>query len=213
MTKLTLASLSILAAAALVTAGCGADTATSSKAATRTSPAVACPASWRAGWQRVADQIKAPVFCPSWMPNPLDARIHGVWNTVYSVSRDGSYLIGFAWQENGEEVHVNLRGYPGRTSIPRCRESNFAGGKVHYHVVPCFDDAAGTKRFGTLVATVFTVNQDADQWHILYAWRYRGALYTVSEHVALPFDTAAAVERNLDRMMRSLVRLEPRPQT
>src|SRR6266849_1769287 len=102
MKKLTLASLSILAAVALVTAGCGADTATNSKAAARTSPTPACPVSWRPGWQRVADRIKAPVYCPSWMPNPLDARIHGVWSSAYSVSRDGSYLIGFAWQENGE---------------------------------------------------------------------------------------------------------------
>jgi len=213
MKKVTLASLLVPAVVALVASGCGGDTAASSKAAVRTSSASACPAAWLPGWQHVANEIRTPVYCPAWMPNPLDAQIHGTWNTVDSVSKNGSYLIGFAWQENDEEVHVNFRGYPGRTTIPRCRESNFAGGKVHYYVVPCFDDPAGTKKINGIVATVFTVNQDADQWHILYAWRRQGTLYTASEHVAPPFQTATAVERNLDHVLRSLVLLQPKPQT
>ena len=32
-----------------------------------------CPAAWKPGWQRLANRIDAPVYCPSWMPSPLDA--------------------------------------------------------------------------------------------------------------------------------------------
>jgi hypothetical protein len=52
------------------------------------------------------------------------------------------------------------------------------------------------------------VNQDADQWHILYAWHYAGGLYTVSEHVAPPFGYRK-VRQNLDRMLRGMVVVRP----
>ena len=64
---------------------------------------------------------------------------------------------------------------------------------------------------GRLTATVYNVNQDADQWHILYAWRYGGSLYTVSEHVAPPFGYRK-VRQNLDRMLRNLVVIRPTQQ-
>ena len=52
------------------------------------------------------------------------------------------------------------------------------------------------------------MNQDADQWHVLYAWRHDGSLYTVSEHVILPY-TYRQVRRNLDRLLRGLVLVHP----
>jgi hypothetical protein len=76
-------------------------------------------------------------------------------------------------------------------------------------MIPCFADPRGTKRFGSIVATLYTVNQDADQWHVAYAWRYRGNLYTLSEHVAPPL-TYRHVVRYLDREMRSLQLVEPK---
>jgi len=48
------------------------------------------------------------------------------------------------------------------------------------------------------------VNQDADQWHILYAWRHAGSLYTVSEHVAPPLNYAK-VRVVLNQILRGLV--------
>lgn len=63
-------------------------------------------------------------------------------------------------------------------------------------------------RAGGLKATVFNVNQDADQWHVLYAWRYGGGLYTVSEHVAPPFGYRK-VRQNLGRMLRNLIVVRP----
>jgi hypothetical protein len=166
-----------------------------------------CPSAWTSGWQALANRIDAPVYCPRWMPNPIDARIGGQWNNINSVDRDRSYLIGFVWQETGigsGEVHVNFRGYPGRTSIPRCPVSDTGQTRL----VPCFSDPRGTRTAPGIRATMYTVNQGADQWHILYAWRRNGSLYTISEHVAPPL-TYRKVVRNLDRLLRSLVLVRP----
>jgi len=162
-----------------------------------------CPVAWRAGWQKLADRIHAPVYCPTWMPDPLDARIDGSYANGESVSRDRSYLISFIWREPGSgEVHVNLRGYPGRTRIPTC--SDLDTGKP----VPCFSDPAGSARAGGITARVYTANQGADQWHVLYAWRRGGSLYAISEHVAPPY-TYRRVVRNLNRMLTGLVLVQP----
>ena len=192
----------LLAALALVASGCGAER--TAKAA----PAKpACPKAWRAGWQALANRIHAPVYCPTWMPQPIDARIGGEWNTIRSVSRDRSYLMGFAWQELGNgsgEVHVNLRGFPGKRAIPRCPDT--VGG--HKRLAPCFSDPNGRVRANGIVATRYTVNQGADQWHVLYAWHLQRSLYTISEHVAAPL-TYRKVDANLTRMLRTLVLLRP----
>jgi hypothetical protein len=176
-----------------------------------------CPATWRGGWQKLADQIRAHVYCPSWMPSPLDGKIGGPRSNGRYVDPDRSYLVSFVWQETskdgGSEVHVNFRGYPGRTRIPLCKESEYTGGKIHRFTVPCFSDPRGRRTVAGITFTVYTVNQDADQWHVLYAWRSRGSLYTVSEHVAPPYASATRVMQNLDRIMRSLQRLEPRGTT
>ena len=58
-------------------------------------------------------------------------------------------------------------------------------------------------------ATVYRVNQDADQWHILLAWKHKGSLYTVSEHVIKPFDNSTVVLKNLRRLLRGLVLVQP----
>ena len=48
---------------------------------------------------------------------------------------------------------------------------------------------------------MYTVNQGADSWHVLFAWRRGGSLYTLSEHVAPPL-TFSKVVANLERMLR-----------
>jgi hypothetical protein len=158
-----------------------------------------CSPEWRPGWQRLADQIKAPVYCPSWMPDPLTGEIGGPWEAMHSVLKDRSYLIGFLWYEaNAAEVHVNFRGYAGSTSIPTCNGR------------PCFNDPGEKKEIAGLDVQVYNVNRGADTWHILYAWKADGSLYTVSQHVVpalgLPYGQVAA---NLDRLVRGLVRIEP----
>ena len=100
-------------------------------------------------------------------------------------------------------MHVNLRAYPGRTKIPICR----TGGSDSQNV-PCFADAHGTVNANGIDATMYTVNQDADQWHVLLAWRHKGSLYTVSEHLAPPL-TYARLIQYLKHELRSLVLIEP----
>ena len=176
--------------------------------------AVKCPAAWAAGWRQLARRIDAPVYCPSWLPQPLDGRIGGPYAPPPYVNSDRSYLVSFIWFEKMPtapyEVHVNLRGYPGRTAIPTCEDTLTAGGKTVRPRVPCFSDPRGRLRFGSTRVTVYTANQGADTWHVLYAWRYHGSLYTISQHVAPPF-TYAKVVRNLDRMVRGLALVEPSP--
>jgi hypothetical protein len=112
-------------------------------------------------------------------------------------------LISFVWFEPGSgEVHVNFRGYPGRTRIPTC--SDLDTNKP----VPCFSDLKGVARAGDITARVYTANQGVDQWHVLYAWRHNGSLYAISEHVAFPY-TYSDVVHNLKRMLAGLVLLEP----
>jgi hypothetical protein len=116
--------------------------------------------------------------------------------------------MSFVWQETGPgaaggELHVNLRGYPGRTTIPTCTR----GGKDKTPIA-CFSDPRGKVRANGIVATMYTVNQDADQWHVLLAWRHAGSLYTLSEHVAPPLSYRKVVSY-LKHELRSLVRIEP----
>ena len=207
-------------AAALVAAGCGGGGSGSSKS---TAPAVTpvaakpvCPAKWRPVYQRLADRINADVYCPSWMPSPLTGEIGptvsfgGAGGSSLSVDKDRSYLALFVWAETGSgEVHVNLRGYPGKTKVPTCVQVDTNGTKTTRTPVPCFADARGTVRAPGIVATVYTVNQDADLWHVLYAWRHHGGLYTVSQHVAQPL-TYKQVIASLDRILRNLVLVQPR---
>jgi uncharacterized protein YceK len=203
-----------LLAVVLLASGCGSSDATTAAAgAAKTSKAPnACPAAWRTGWQALADEIKAPVYCPSWMPDPLVGKIGGPWFNGRFVNKDRAYLVSFAWFESGaagvQEVHVNFRGYPGKSAIPVCEDTLTVNGKTVHPKLPCFSDAKGSKRVGGTKVTVYTANQGVDQWHLLYAWHHRGSLYTVSEHVVAPY-TYKQVVSNLDRVMRGLTPLSP----
>jgi hypothetical protein len=170
----------------------------------------ACPTAWKAGWQALANKIQAPVYCPSWMPNPLDAQIGGQFIDINSVHKDRSYLISFLEHGDGGsgDVHVNFRGYPGSTKIPTCTTVVLTGKKAIRGKTPCFADRSGSRTEPGISATVYRVNQDADQWHILLAWKHAGSLYTVSEHVIKPY-TYRQVVKNLDRILAGLVLLRP----
>lgn len=202
----------LVAALALVATGCGGDGSTpSAEPAAAPAPPV-CPKASLASWQTLANEIKAPVYCPSWLPQPLAGKFGGPFFNGRSVDPDRSYLVSWAWFEASggavQEVHVNFRGYPGRPRIPTCEDTLTVSGKTVHKKFPCFSDRQGRKRIGGEVVTVYTANQGADQWHVLYAWRKGGSLYTISEHVAPPY-TYEQVIGHLDRMTRTLVRLQP----
>ncbi|MBA3842079.1 MAG: hypothetical protein H0X39_05580 [Actinobacteria bacterium] len=195
-----------LCACALLATGCG----STSKAAA--SPQVAAqkakPCAHPAGWQKLAQKTGIAVYCPGRLPDPLIGQIGGRWNNINSVSKDRSYLESFVWQETGGgaaggELHVNLRGYPGRTKIPICR----TGGSDSKDV-PCFDQPGRTITAGGITARLYTVNQDADAWHALLLWRRDGVLYTLSEHVAPPL-TFNHVVRYLKQELGSLQLIRP----
>jgi hypothetical protein len=198
----------MLLVVALGASGCSGGGVSKPEAAASTGPPK-CPAAWVKGWQQLADRIHAPVYCPTWMPNPLDGKIGGVWDDGVSVDRDRSYLVSFLWHEPpSQDVHVNFRGYPGRTAIPQCEDVQVVAGRVRRRPVPCFSDARKRRQIGGQLVTVYTVNRGVDQWHVLYAWRRRGTLYAVSEHVAKPL-TYSRVVQNLDRLVAGLARIDP----
>ena len=193
----------LLGACALLMTGCG-EAKKAEAAAKPAKPTCAHPA----GWQKLANRIKAPVYCPGWLPDPLTDQITGPWNNINSVSPDRSYLESFVWQETGGgaaggELHVNLRAYPGVTKIPTCR----TGGSDSRNV-PCFAQPDGTVTANGIKTTLYTVNQDADEWHYALLWRRYGNLYTLSEHVAPPL-TGQHVRRYLKHELGSLVLIRP----
>ncbi len=170
-----------------------------------------CPHAWAQGWQQLANKVEAPVYCPTWMPNPLDAQISGQYIDIYSIGKDRSYLVSFlAHGDLGSgDVHVNFRGYPGRTAVPKCQETIPNGKKTLHEIVPCFSNPVGKLRANGIDATVYQVNQGADQWHILLAWHYHGSLYAVSEHVIPPYRFSTQVRHNLTLLLESLVLVKP----
>jgi hypothetical protein len=189
--KAPLATVALLGTLALFVSGCGSSAktaATEGKAAavSQTAPACAFPR----GWKKLANRVSADVYCPGWLPDPLTSQIGGQWNNIYSISPDHSYLVSFVWQETeagvngaGGELHVNLRGYPESGKIPTCLE-----GLRDTTPTPCFAAPHGHVNENGIKATLYTVNQDADSWHLLLAWHHKGGLYTVSEHLAPPLD-------------------------
>ena len=203
----------LAAGLALVATGCSRSETGSPAPAAAAESASGCPDAWRADWQRLANRVRAPVFCPAWLPKPLNGRFDGSPFDSRSIARDRSYLISYAWVDASSpgavnEVHVILRGYPGRPRIPNCDDTLTVAGKTVHKTVPCFADPKGRKRFGRTVVTMYTANQGADLWHVLYAWRHRGSLYSLSEHVVAPY-TYEQVVANLDRMMRRLELVQP----
>jgi hypothetical protein len=160
-----------------------------------------CPGAWKSGWQHLADRIGADVYCPSWMPNPLDGRIGSESYQFTQLDKRGGYLVSFIYYEDSYEVHVNFRRFAG-IAMPRCRdlETN--------RQIPCYSDAAGELAANGVRATFYTVARDADQWHLSYLWRHAGATYVISEHVAPPYGFKQ-VKANVARIFRGLALLKP----
>jgi hypothetical protein len=199
-----LLALCLLLSLSTALTGCGSEAKKAEAAPPAPKPACPDPAAW----QKLANRVQAPVYCPGWLPDPLSGRLGARDNNINSVSRDRSYLQSWVWQETGGgaaggELHVNLRAYPGVTRIPTCR----TGGSDSRNV-PCFADARGTVTANGIETTLYTVNQDADAWHYALVWRRFGNLYTLSEHVAPPL-TGQKVKSYLRRELASLVLVRP----
>ena len=209
MTRKKAAALVALVLGGAVLGGCAGDDEPAAPAKAAPPPPPVCATELKRQYQKLANRVRIPVYCPTWMPSPLDGDLNGPWENGVSVKGDRSYLVSFLWHEPpAQDVHVNLRGYPGRRTIPRCEDTQVVAGKTRRRPIPCFSDAQPVRRVAGLTVIPYTVNQGVDQWHVLYLWRVDGNLYTISEHVAKPL-TYRHVVRNLDRMMRGLVRVQP----
>lgn len=189
-----------------VVAGCGASS--PKVVSTTAAPTGHATCDYRIGWQRLANHIAADVYCPGWLPDPLTPQVGGLSNNINVVSPDRSYLESFIWQDTDTpnvsgELHVILRGYPGRTAIPTCLE-----GLKDNVPTPCFANPRGHVNENGIRATLYTVNQDADAWHIALLWHHKGALYTLSEHLAPPLDYPRVIDY-LKRELAALVMIAP----
>ena len=205
--KALYASATLLAGLSLLVAGCGGSSHSAATTSTTAAP-VKASCAHPAGWRTLANRIGADVYCPGWLPDPLTSQIGGQSNNIDSVSKDRSYLESFIWQDTDTpnisgEVHVILRGYPARTKIPKC-----LGGLNDKTWIACFAGPRGHVSSNGIRATVYTVNQDADAWHLLLAWHHRGGLYTLSEHLAAPL-TFKKVMAYLKQELDSLVLIAP----
>ena len=201
----------LLAVGAVLVAGCGGkDAATTSATG---APATTCPKAWKAGWQKLANDVGATVYCPSWMPEPVDARINGIYKNGRWVSKDRSYLVSFLWldQDAGvsREVHLNFRGYPGRTTIPSCQTTRTVKGKTRTRSGPVLrrqrgnEEARRRSRRRSTPSTRASTSGTSSTCGVT-----DGSLYTVSEHVVSPYSYAQVV-KNLERIIRGFVPLEP----
>jgi hypothetical protein len=101
-----------------------------------------------------------------------------------------------------------MRGYPGSIRIPSCTDTETVNGKTRNTQVPCFQDRQSERQVGRFHVTVYTRNRGADEWHVLYAWRHDGSLYTVSQHVTPPTSYPQVI-RNLNRIVSGLVLVKP----
>ena len=97
----------------------------------------------RPGWQKLANRIDAPVYCPGWLPDPLTGQIGGRWNNINSVSPRPQLPreLRLAGDRAAAlpAASCTSTSAPTRvaTKIPTCR----TGGSDSRNV-PCFADAA-----------------------------------------------------------------------
>ncbi len=137
-----------------------------------------------------------PVWCPGWMPSPIDAIIHGQWNTAQVEQHQ--WQLGYAWLEEGQLVHVVFEGYPPGTFPPNCEG------------VPCFGgEEPGTENVAGHVVHWYDHNHASHSGHIAAVFKSGSNTYVVSIHVASPVSTKAIAKRDLRHIIRSSSLLKP----
>jgi hypothetical protein len=130
------------------------------------------------------------------MPSPIDAIIHGQWNTAEVEQHQ--WQLGYAWLEQGQLVHVIFEGYPPGTFPPSCEG------------VPCF---GGEEPKTTTIAghTVrwYDHNHASHTGHIAAVFQSHANTYVVSIHVISPVSTKAIAKRDLAHIIASSSLLKP----
>ena len=145
------------------------------------------------GWQRLANRIDAPVYCPSWMPDPLvptDRRPleqHRLGRSRSQLPRELRLAGG------GRPQHAGGAREPAR--LPRrdgdpdvCEDTLTVKGKTYRTKIALLRRSAGHVALEQRDHRDDVHRQPGRRpWHVLYAWQRGGSLYTISEHVAPPF--------------------------
>jgi hypothetical protein len=184
----------LLVAVIVTVAACGSG---SSNSGSQVSVKAGCSNTWAAGWQRWTDKVGMPVWCPGWMPSPIDAIIHGQWNTAEVEQHQ--WQLGYAWLEQGQLVHVIFEGYPKGTFPPTCE-----GG------VPCFGgEEAKSETIARHVVHWYDRNHASHSGHIAAVFASGGDTYVVSIHVVTPISTKAIAKRDLRHIIQSSSLLKP----
>ena len=95
-----------MAGLALVASGCSGNE--SKPAAAAATKLASCQQSWKAGWQRLANRLHETVYCPTWMPSPIDAKIgaHRQTAALYDVFPAADRPLKPAGEWNTSEVIV-----------------------------------------------------------------------------------------------------------
>jgi hypothetical protein len=170
-----------------------------------------CPAAWRSGWQALAKPDSGARLLPDMDAEPArreDRRpVHR-----HQLDREGPQLPGQLPRARRRRERRRAREL---SRLPRPQlDPDVHHRRARREEDPARADTLLRRRrrrpHGERVSLrpVYRVNQDADQWHILLAWRHRGSLYTVSEHVIRPY-TYRQVVRNLDDLLSGLVLVQP----
>jgi hypothetical protein len=183
----------LLALVVVGAAACG-----SSKEASGSKPKPnACPRAWAASWQMWTNRVGMKLYCPGWLPSPIDGVIHGQWNTARVPDRQ--WQLGYAWLENGELVHVVFEGYPPGTFPPTCEGE------------PCFSGAeTKTEHIAGHDVTWYDRNLASHTGHVAAIFRSFGNVYVISIHVASPVTTTDVAKADLRHIIRSLALLTPK---
>jgi hypothetical protein len=184
----------LLAAVVVTVSACGSGT---SHSGSEPAAAAGCSKTWKAGWQTWANRVGMPVWCPGWMPSPVDAIIRGQWNTAQVEQRQ--WQLGYAWLEQGQLVHVIFEGYPAGTFPPKCE-----GG------VPCFGgEEARSATIAGHVVRWYDRNHASHSGHVAAVFAWGGNTYVVSIHVTSPVSTPAIAKRDLRHIISSSSLLKP----
>ena len=115
--------------------------------------------------------------------------------------------MGFIWRRGAAAASCTstCAAIPGRTKIPTCPTADV--GKSARG--PVLRRPARPRCGARDHATVYTVNQDADQWHVLYAWHRNGLASTRSASTSRRRSPTRRSSRDLDRILRDLVLVAP----
>ena len=145
-----------------------------------------CAAAWRPGWQQLANRVQARLL-PDLDAEPARRGHEGAdeerrvgqarrsWPRQLPLARAaGAGRPRQLPRLSGPYCDPALRGHPGGC------------GEEVRHATSRASATRSPRTGGRFSVTPYTVNQGVDQWHVLYLWRERGSIYTVSQHVAKP---------------------------